>query len=149
MSFRCPKCGAEYDAALFQFGVAVRCDCGEIVRPEHVRPVPDEVARREGDLQGSVPQGEGPEGPWRQEGDSEGMQRQKALRDEEAAYGKLQRAADRIAFLIVATDYPRIDIEIEQRNLKELCRRMFPDKLRLFDMIYAARFRRLWEQFRG
>lgn len=129
MSFRCPKCGAEYDASLFQFGVAVRCDCGEIVRPEHVRPVSDDVARREGD--------------------SEEARRRAAMRDEEAAYGKLQRAADRIAFLIVATDYPRIDIEIEQRNLKEVCRRMFPDKLRLFDMIYAARFRRLWEQFRG
>jgi len=68
---------------------------------------------------------------------------------EEAAYRELQRAADRVSFLIVATDYPRIDVEIERRNLRELCRRLFPDKLDLFEIIYEARFRRLWDQFRS
>jgi hypothetical protein len=109
MSIRCPQCGAEYDVALFQFGIAFRCACGTLVRGEHI-----EAADRE-----------------------------------EAAYRELQRAADRISFLIVATDYPQIDIEIERRNLRELCRRLFPDKMDLFEMIYSARFRRLWEQFRG
>jgi hypothetical protein len=111
MSIRCPRCDAEYDVALFQFGIAFRCACGELVRAEHVR---DETLTRE-----------------------------------EAAYRELQRAADRVAFLIVATDYPEIDIGIERRNLRELCRRLFPEKLDLFEMIYEARFRRLWEQFRG
>jgi hypothetical protein len=72
-----------------------------------------------------------------------------AVAREEDAYRELQRAADRISFLIVATDYPRIDVEIERRNLRDLCRRLFPDKLGLFEIIYEARFRRLWDQFRG
>jgi hypothetical protein len=71
-----------------------------------------------------------------------------AAQREEAAYRELQRAADRIAFLIVATDYPQVDIEIERRNLRELCRRLFPDRLELFGMVYESRFRRLWDQFR-
>jgi hypothetical protein len=120
MAIRCPQCGAEYDVALFQFGIAFRCECGAIVRPEHVEP----VAKR-------------PRAP------SEDAEL------EEAAYRELQRAADRVSFLIVASDYPRIDIEIEHRNLRELCRRLFPDKLELFEMIYAARFSRLWGQFRS
>jgi hypothetical protein len=28
MAITCPKCGAEFDATLFQFGHSVRCDCG-------------------------------------------------------------------------------------------------------------------------
>ena len=31
MAITCPKCGAAYDATLFQFGHGVRCDCGEWV----------------------------------------------------------------------------------------------------------------------
>jgi hypothetical protein len=59
-----------------------------------------------------------------------------------------QRKADRIAFLIVASDYERIDVEIEKAELREECARLFPDKLALYDMIYESRFQRLWEQFR-
>ena len=32
MARNCPRCGANYDATLFQFGHAVRCDCGAAVR---------------------------------------------------------------------------------------------------------------------
>ena len=53
-----------------------------------------------------------------------------------------------IAFLIVASDYERIDVEIEKAELREECARQFPDKLDLYDMIYESRFQRLWEQFR-
>ncbi len=60
----------------------------------------------------------------------------------------LQRRADRIAFLIVATDYPDIDIEIEIRNLRRWCAENLPDRLELFEMVYASRFSRLWQQFR-
>jgi hypothetical protein len=28
MAIICPKCGAEFDATLFEFGHGVRCDCG-------------------------------------------------------------------------------------------------------------------------
>jgi hypothetical protein len=59
-----------------------------------------------------------------------------------------QRKADRIAFLIVASDYERIDVEIEKAELRQECARQFPDKLDLYDMIYESRFQRLWEQFR-
>lgn len=31
MAIRCPRCGAEYDAVLFQFGRAIDCDCGAAV----------------------------------------------------------------------------------------------------------------------
>jgi len=61
---------------------------------------------------------------------------------------ELRRAADRISFLIVASDYQRIDIQIEIGTLRERCREFFPDRMELFEMIYGARFRRLWRQFR-
>ncbi len=118
VAYICPKCGAEFDPSLFQFGIPFRCECGEIVRPEHVRAATEEARRREEE------------------------------KKEEEAYRMLQRRADRIAFLIVATDYPRVDIEIETRNLRRLCDRLFPGKGELFRMVYEARFRRLWQQFR-
>ena len=61
---------------------------------------------------------------------------------------RLKRMADRISFLIVATDLPEIDLIIEEENLREACAKMFPDRMDLFDMIYSARFQRLKEQFR-
>lgn len=127
MAIRCPQCGAEYDVALFQFGIAFRCGCGRLVSGEHVQIAPAALAAG-GEAASADPE---------------------AVAREEAAYRELQRAADRISFLIVATDYPRIDVEIERRNLRDLCRRLFPDKLALFEIIYEARFRRLWDQFRG
>ena len=32
MAITCPRCSAEFDATLFQFGHQVRCGCGEEVR---------------------------------------------------------------------------------------------------------------------
>jgi len=60
-----------------------------------------------------------------------------------------QRMADRISFLIVATDYPWIDVQIEIEKMREECERLYPDRISLFEMIYDSRFDRLWEQFRG
>jgi len=60
----------------------------------------------------------------------------------------LRRRADRIAFLIVATDYPAVDIRIEVEALREECEALFPGSGALFEMIYEARFRRLFSQFR-
>jgi hypothetical protein len=68
--------------------------------------------------------------------------------EENEKLAAFQRKADRIAFLIVASDYERIDVEIEKAELRAECARLFPDKLALYDMIYESRFQRLWEQFR-
>jgi hypothetical protein len=68
--------------------------------------------------------------------------------DTDQAAQELKRAAERICVLILIDDYPRIDIEIEKANLKRRVREMFPDKVRLYEMIYESRFRRLWEQWR-
>lgn len=61
----------------------------------------------------------------------------------------LQRRADRISFLIVASDYPDVDIDIEIRNLRRWCRRHLPDRMDLFEILYVNRFQRLREQFRA
>lgn len=47
VAIACPRCGAGFDVTLFQFGHAVRCDCGAWVdlRSGHVRP--DPAARKE------------------------------------------------------------------------------------------------------
>ena len=60
----------------------------------------------------------------------------------------LRRRADRIASLIVASDYPDVDIDIEIRKLRRWCAEQLPDRLDLFEMVYVSRFRRLREQFR-
>jgi hypothetical protein len=62
---------------------------------------------------------------------------------------EIRNMADRIASLIVGSDYPIIDIEIEKQKLRERISELFPDKIDLYDLIYEARFRRLEEQFRG
>lgn len=74
--------------------------------------------------------------------------RDRLIEEENEKLEVFQRKADKIAFLIVASDYERIDVEIEKGELREECARLFPDKLDLYDMIYESRFRRLWEQFR-
>lgn len=69
--------------------------------------------------------------------------------EEELKIKEIKILADRIAFLIVGTDYPDIDIEIEKWKLKDKITELFPDKVYLYDLIYEPRFRRLKEQFRG
>jgi hypothetical protein len=70
-------------------------------------------------------------------------------RDSEEAYRQLQRRADQICGLVIATDYPAIDVVIQIRKLKEYAEEEFPGKGGLFQRIYESRFRRLWEQFRA
>ena len=57
-------------------------------------------------------------------------------RREEKNLNKIKREADRISSLIVGTDYPDIDIEIEIINFKDKIGDLFPDRLHLFDLIY-------------
>ncbi len=71
-----------------------------------------------------------------------------ARRSEDRKVAEIRRMADRISSLIVGTDYPMIDIEIEKQKLQDLISELFPDKTELYDLIYEPRFKRLNEQFR-
>lgn len=59
-----------------------------------------------------------------------------------------QRQADHVSRLVLNTDLPWVDIAIQIEKLRQEAARLFPKKTELFDMIYVARFRRLWEQWR-
>jgi hypothetical protein len=61
---------------------------------------------------------------------------------------ELQRMADRVCVLILSSDLPAIDIEIEKDKVRQRCLELYPDREQLYDMIYESRFERLWEQFR-
>ena len=61
---------------------------------------------------------------------------------------ELQRMADRVCSLILISDYPEIDIEIEKSKVRERCEELYPDRMDLYDMIYESRFYRLRVQFR-
>ncbi len=61
---------------------------------------------------------------------------------------ELQRMADHVCSLILISDYPEIDIEIEKTKVRERCEELYPDSMDLYEMIYESRFNRLWEQFR-
>ncbi len=62
---------------------------------------------------------------------------------------ELKRMADKVCLMILDNRYPDVDIEIAINRVKEMCRKLFPEKLNLFEMIYESRFRRLREQFRS
>ena len=83
------------------------------------------------------------------EGEAPQFVDREALVREERRISELARAADRVAFLIVATDCPRIDVQIERAALRRRCQVLFPDKMDLYEMVYESRFERLWEQFRA
>ena len=72
-----------------------------------------------------------------------------ALLHEEANLRELQHLADQVSYLIVATDTPRVDVEIQRVALRRRCHELFHDKMHVFELVYESRFRRLWEQFRG
>ena len=61
---------------------------------------------------------------------------------------EVQRMADRVCTLILSSDLPAIDIEIEKNKVRERYLDLYPDREWLFDLIYESRFDRLWEQFR-
>jgi len=72
-----------------------------------------------------------------------------AIEEEDKNILEIKSLADKIAFLIVSTDYPKIDIEIEKIRFKERISKLFPEKAYLYELIYGPRFRRLEEQFRN
>jgi hypothetical protein len=65
------------------------------------------------------------------------------------AMQELQRMAGRVCVLILSSDLPAIDIEIEKEKVRQRCLELYPEREQLYDMIYTSRFQRLWEQFRG
>ena len=66
----------------------------------------------------------------------------------EQTYRNFQRHVDRLCFLIVASDCPDREIDIERLHLRVQAMSLFPEKIPLYDMIYESRFRRLCDQFR-
>jgi len=63
------------------------------------------------------------------------------------ALEEMARESDRIVNLILHTNMPRVDIDIQIENLRDACTRRYPGSEELFEMIYASRFRRIWEQW--
>jgi hypothetical protein len=61
---------------------------------------------------------------------------------------EVQRMADRVCILILSSDLPSIDIEIEKNKVRERFLDLYPDREELYEMVYESRFQRLWEQFR-
>ena len=61
---------------------------------------------------------------------------------------ELQRRADRVCALIVATDYPVVDVWIEAAKVRDFAAEHFPERMDLFAMIYEARLLRLLQQCR-
>ncbi|MBI3316608.1 MAG: hypothetical protein HYZ85_01210 [Candidatus Omnitrophica bacterium] len=62
---------------------------------------------------------------------------------------EIQDHAEQICQMILDEHSADIDIEIAKQKLREKVESYFPDKLETYRMIYEARFRRLWEQFRA
>lgn len=126
MAITCPRCNRQYDITLFEFGRRVVCECGEVLTAEgFVSPSREDVKS-----------GPSPKDIAR----SRLIARRKMER--------LRRAADRVCSLILMSDYPEIDIELEKAKVRQLAEELFPDRMDLYEMIYVSRFRRLWEQFR-
>ncbi|MDI6774172.1 MAG: hypothetical protein QME60_02080 [Verrucomicrobiota bacterium] len=59
-----------------------------------------------------------------------------------------RRQADDISCLILNTDLPWVDIEIRIEKLRQEARRLFPQRMDLFERVYERRFQRLWRQWR-
>jgi len=59
----------------------------------------------------------------------------------------LARESDRIVSMILSGEFEKVDIEIAARRLRRTVAEEVPGKAELFDMVYAGRFRRIWEQF--
>ena len=68
--------------------------------------------------------------------------------DEQKKANAVQKDAQQVCKMILDETCPKIDVEIAVNNLREKVKKLFPDKIETYQMIYEARFKRLWEQFR-
>lgn len=75
--------------------------------------------------------------------------REDQIQRETVSLRAFQRRADDISGMIVGTDLPWVDIQIQIEQLRAEANRLFPLKKYLFDLIYVSRFKRLWAQWRG
>ena len=62
---------------------------------------------------------------------------------------EIQQDAQSICQMILDDECSSVDIEIAKDKLKEKVLQLFPDKMETYRMIYEARFKRLWDQFRS
>ena len=69
--------------------------------------------------------------------------------EERKRAGDIQRDAQIICQMILDEGCQAIDIEIAKAKLEEKVKKLFPDKMDTYRMIYEARFQRLWDQFRS
>lgn len=63
-------------------------------------------------------------------------------------YRAFQRKVDGVCTLILF-ERPEDEIERARIELQSEAHRLFPDKARLYEIVYESRFRRLWNQFRA
>ncbi len=61
---------------------------------------------------------------------------------------RLSRRSWKIVNLVLHSDVPWIDIELEINDMRRVVEDERPDKLELFEHVYVARFHRLREQWR-
>ncbi|NQT81677.1 hypothetical protein HQ563_01535 [bacterium] len=127
MAITCPRCGRQYDITLFEFGRRLVCECGEVIAAEGSFPPTGESEKTN-----ATP---------------ENIEQAKLVARQKME--RLRRAVDRVCSLILISDYPEIDIEVEKARVRQLAEELCPDRMDLYDMIYESRFRRLWEQFRS
>ena len=66
--------------------------------------------------------------------------------DETTCPCELRRRADRITWTLLYSELPRVDVEIAIQALRDWVREHLPDRLRLFEMVYEARWARFREQ---
>ena len=62
---------------------------------------------------------------------------------------EIQRDAQAICQMILNEECSEVDIEIAKENLKQKVHEFFPHQMETYRMIYEARFKRLWDQFRS
>jgi len=74
---------------------------------------------------------------------------EQAVRREAEICRRFARKVDMICMLIVASDYPAIDVELARQRLRREAEERFPDKMWLYDMVVEGRFDRLIAQFRA
>ena len=77
------------------------------------------------------------------------ISREKHIHIEMRRLRELQRQADEVSRLVLNTDLPWIDIEVQVEKLRREAERLFPGKDSVFQLVYESRFRRLWDQWRG
>ncbi|MFO8056430.1 MAG: hypothetical protein R6V10_03955 [bacterium] len=70
------------------------------------------------------------------------------FRREKENYITLKKEVDRVCREAMEGDVrDEADLEARIEKVRELCRKLLPDRVHLFDRVYQSRIRRLWQQF--